>query len=204
MALDIEPCAGVYAPAEDSEMLATAAATLAYGRVLDLGCGTGLAGITAATRREVTDVVFCDVNPVALDCAKKNAKRNGTKQPTTFVESNLFTNLRGQVFDTIMFNPPYLPTAEDEKLNGEYNKAFDGGPTGRNTTDRFIKQVGAHLAKGGLALLVSSSLASSKMDGKGNEETKALLEQQGFVVEKLAEQSFFFERLALFTARRKA
>ena len=35
----------VYAPSDDTDLLVSAARKLAFGRVLDLGCGTGAVGI---------------------------------------------------------------------------------------------------------------------------------------------------------------
>ncbi len=191
---------GVYPPAEDSWLLQRAALRFARGRFLDLGCGTGIIGVTAALLPRVSQVVFTDVNPAALECARENAAANGVVPKSVFLRSNLFSRLRGELFDVIAFNPPYLPTARGEKLRGSINGAFDGGATGRRVTDRFIKAASSRLKDGGVLLLVSSSLASSALDGNGNEETRAKLEAEGFSVSLAAEDSFFFEKLAVFRA----
>ncbi|OIO26993.1 hypothetical protein AUJ14_00825 [Candidatus Micrarchaeota archaeon CG1_02_55_22] len=201
MDIKIEPCEGVYAPEEDSLLLAGAAARHAHCRILDLGCGTGLAGITAALKPEVNEVVFADINPLAIACSRGNAQRNGVLAKASFTESDLFNNLEGK-FDTIMFNPPYLPTAQDEHVKGLLDEAFDGGPDGRAVSDLFIKTVANFLNHNGIILLVSSSLASSEEDGKGNEETKKKLEDQGFAVEEIGRESFFFEKLVVLLARK--
>lgn len=201
MDLKIEPCEGVYAPEEDSVMLAGAAARHAKGRVLDLGCGTGLAGITAAFKPEVDAVAFADINPLAIACSRNNAQRNGVSTKASFTEGDLFDKLKGR-FDTILFNPPYLPTNEDEHVEGELDKAFDGGLDGRAVSDRFIKTAANFLEENGVILLVSSSLASTGEDGKGNEETKARLEKAGFKVEEIGRESFFFETIVVLLARK--
>jgi len=191
----------VYVPHEDSFLLAEAARTHAKGRSLDLGCGTGIAGLSAAQNRKVKEVVFADVNLDALKLAKHNAKENNLKKPYSFVQSDLFSNLAGQKFDTISFNPPYLPTGPEEKLIGPDNAAFDGGKDGRKVLDRFLKVFDHYLAKDGLLLLLNSSV-SAKDGLSGNDETKNKLEKKGFKVDVAGEQAFFFEKLVVFCCRR--
>lgn len=192
----------VYVPHEDSFLLADAARTHAKGRVLDLGCGTGIAGLAAARNSAVTEVVFADVNPDALKLAQTNAKANTLKKPHSFVRTDLFAALKGQQFDTICFNPPYLPTEKAEKIEGLENAAYDGGKDGRKVLDHFLKAFASHLAPGGLLLLLNSSV-STKDGVSGNAETQKALEKLGFKVEVVGEQAFFFEKLVVLLCRRR-
>lgn len=194
-------CPDVYSPQEDSWLLQKAVALHARGVFLDLGCATGIAGVTAALKKNVSKVVFADISNPALQCARENAAANNVLKKSVFVQTNLFSAFGKEKFDVICFNPPYLPTSESEKLPGNLNKAFDGGKNGRIVVDAFIPQARKHLRKNGFVLLVSSSLASTKLDGKGNEETKRKLERQGFAVEELFSDSFFFEKLVVFKAQ---
>lgn len=199
--LDVLPC--VYEPHDDSFLLAEAALKHARGRVLDLGCGTGIVGGLAAGRNKaVTEVVFADVNPEALKLAEKNVRQNSLKKLHSFVRTDLFSSLTGQKFDTICFNPPYLPTGKAEKVEGLENAAFDGGPNGRRVLDRFLAGFEAHLAKCGQLLLLNSSV-SAKDGESGNKITKKKLEKAGFAVETIGKKRFFFEELVVFKASRK-
>ena len=153
----ISVCDGVYEPREDSYLLADAVEEHARGRILDLGTGTGIQGITAAMRG--CDVTFSDINGKALECARINARRNGVDG--RFIESDMFENINGK-FDTIIFNPPYLPSRDRASID------LDGGKGGRELIDRFIASYKDRLEDGGIALLLESSLNDYAMDtGKG-------------------------------------
>ncbi|HEV8289500.1 MAG TPA: HemK2/MTQ2 family protein methyltransferase [Candidatus Norongarragalinales archaeon] len=183
----------VYPPQEDSLLLARAAFHNARGKILDLGCGTGIAGITATMNGNVERVVFADLNDAAVHAAKDNSSTLAT--PCDFVKTDIFENLKGK-FDTILFNPPYLPTANDEKLNDEENLAYDGGLDGRETIDRFLQSFNNHLAPNGKLLLVQSSLNDL-------EKTRKTLQEKGFVIELVGSASFFFERVEVWKVRRE-
>ena len=45
-------------------------------RVLDMGCGTGILGILAAKMGAATPVYAIDIDPVAVDSAKENSRKN--------------------------------------------------------------------------------------------------------------------------------
>lgn len=62
--------------------------------MLDLGTGSGVNGIVAAARS--SDVVAVDVNPSAVECARKNAELNGVGSRCGVRESDLFENVTGR------------------------------------------------------------------------------------------------------------
>jgi release factor glutamine methyltransferase len=181
----------VYQPAEDSFMLADAARSL-KGRVLDIGCGCGIASLSCA--RTADSVLGTDINPKAVECAKANAGGNSITN-ATFIQGDLFSGVEG-AFDAILFNPPYLPTADDEHVDGPLDKAFDGGEDGRQVLDRFLAGFDRYLRPSGVLLLVQSSL-------NGKEETVSSLERLGYAVEVMQRQDFFFEGLFLLKASKK-
>jgi len=175
----------VYYPAEDSFMLADAA--YPAGKVLEVGCGCGIASICWAKDNQVLGV---DINPDAVKISKENAKGNSGR--AEFMESDLFSNVSGK-FDAILFNPPYLPTNEEDRVKGDLNRAFDGGPDGRAVLGRFLQEFERYLAPSGRLFLVQSSL-------NGAEETISFLKNKGFMVEVVDRQEFFFEKLFLIRA----
>lgn len=182
----------VYTPHDDSFLLAEAACWHARGEVLDLGCGSGIAGLSAVRRCEVTKVTFADLNPIALKCAKVNAERNRLASKCEFKETRLFSAFAGQKFDTIMFNPPYLPTAPDE-VTSKLDEAWNGGPDGRRIIDPFLERVAGHLRPNGQLLFLSSSLTNTP-------KTVKVLRDNGFTVDKVGEKRFFFETLTVIRA----
>lgn len=75
-------------------------------RVMDLGCGCGIVGILAAKKCGAENVVMSDVDPNAVEMAKKNAEANGVGGVKA-VLSNGFDNVDEAGFDLILSNPPY-------------------------------------------------------------------------------------------------
>lgn len=72
-------------------------------RVLDLGCGWGVIGISIAKRHPDADVHLSDINPRAVALAKRNAKKNNVD--VTVHKSDIFENI-DDTFDVIVTNPP--------------------------------------------------------------------------------------------------
>jgi|SRR5579872_6585211 len=73
-------------------------------RVLDVGTGSGINAILAASKS--SNVTAIDINPIAIKSATYNAKLNGVGSRITFKKSDVFQNVRGK-FDLIIFNPPF-------------------------------------------------------------------------------------------------
>ncbi len=92
----------IYEPAEDSYLLEKHVREEAYGRVLDVGTGSGIQALAAASNSKVRDVTAVDVNPEAVSSLK------GKNRKITVKQSDLFENVTGK-FNIIIFNPPYLP-----------------------------------------------------------------------------------------------
>ena len=75
-------------------------------KVMDLGCGCGIVGITAAKKCGAENVVMADIDPNAVETAKKNAESNGVPGVKAVV-SNGFDSVDEAGFDLILSNPPY-------------------------------------------------------------------------------------------------
>lgn len=75
------------------------------GKILDVGCGYGVIGITLATNNKVTEVTMIDVNHRALELAKRNSLRNKVEEKTKVLESNGFEQIK-EKYDAIVTNPP--------------------------------------------------------------------------------------------------
>lgn len=73
-------------------------------RVLDIGTGSGVNAILAATKG--AKVLAVDINPRAVDAARANAERNGLADRIEVRESDVFSGVEGR-FDLIVFDPPF-------------------------------------------------------------------------------------------------
>ena len=168
----------VYETAEDSELLGKFVKKYAAGSVLDMGTGSGYLAAVSGTKKAVKSVVGVDVDPSAIEICKKTLKDKKYR----FVLSDLFKDVKG-VFDTIVFNPPYLP--DDPK---EHDIALHGGKHGYETIVRFLNTAGDHLTSQGKILLLYSSL--SKED-----KVMQALERNLFEHKQVAKTHLFFEDL---------
>ncbi|OTF00914.1 HemK2/MTQ2 family protein methyltransferase [Halorubrum sp. SD683] len=176
----------VYQPAEDSGLLAEAAVAEARGRVLEVGTGSGWVAARVASERDL-DVVGSDLNP--------HAARQARDRGVGAVVADLLSPFRADTFDTVCFNPPYLPTDPENEWSDWMEHALSGGESGRELIEPFLADVGRVLAPGGVVLLLVSSLT-------GYEEVLALIEEAGFDHEVVVEESFPFETLTVLALRR--
>lgn len=176
----------VYEPAEDSFLLADAALEEAEPgmRILEIGAGSGF--VSAVIRANVKGIrIFAtEINPHAALCAKAN----GVEVIRTDLFRGLKPGSKGTPFDLILFNPPYLPTSEEEKVTGWLNYAFDGGTSGRETLDRFLDEVRNYLKPGGRVLVLISSIT-------GFEAVKDRMLKMGFEVDVVLRKKVSFEEL---------
>jgi release factor glutamine methyltransferase len=168
-----------YKPREDSFLILKHIKDYAKGNVLDMGTGSGILAIEAA--KYADKVVGADINDQSLFLAEKNAKKAGLTN-LKFKYSDLFSSIN-EVFDLIVFNPPYLPS--DERIK---DVALDGGKSGYEVIECFISKANDHLEKDGRILLLFSSLTSKEDVDRiidGNLFDKKLIDKQKLFYEEL-------------------
>lgn len=187
--MEFQTCQNVYEPAEDTFLLAENLKVKKTDKVLELGTGTGIIAIIIS--KIADSVVAVDINKYAVECARKNSVINHANIDIRL--GDLFDPLKDEKFDTILFNTPYLPTNEDERVDDELEAAWDGGVDGRVVINRFIEEVSEHLNPNGCVQLVQSSLSNV-------EETIGRLMEKGFQVSITASERFFFEEVVVITA----
>jgi len=193
--MEIQVSENVYKPAEDSFLIADQIQDKRVKRALDLGTGCGILALICA--EEAEEVVATDLNPYAVDCTKKNAQRNGLEHKIDFLIGDLFSPLtEGEVFDLIIFNPPYLPAIDSSSSDDYMSLSWYGGKNGRLVIERFLHQFPNFLKREGELLLVQSSLS-------GIEATLEKLHANGFKVEIVATKHFQFEEIAVIQCQRE-
>lgn len=181
--IDIAEDPEVYPPSDDSILLIESLDVVPKEKVLEVGCGSGVVSIHCA--KNGCYVTAVDVNPRAVELARRNAEANGTD--IRVLESDVYGNVDG-VFDTIVFNLPYLPVDEE----GLLAKAWSGGPDGLGPLPRLLDGAPDHLVPDGRVVVVVSSLT----------EPRALEEAlEGYEVRTIGEQRLFFERLSVLEIR---
>lgn len=147
--------------------------------VLDMGCGSGVLGLTLAAERPGWLVTLADVSPAALALAAENAAALAIAN-VAWLATDLFSAVSG-TFDGLVANLPYVPETERPTLSREVLHdpalALFGGPDGLAVLARFIPEAFHHLNPGGwLALEIGHDQAS---------QVTAMLQQSGFTAIQL-------------------
>jgi len=125
-------------------------------RIAELGTGSGCIAITVAHALPTCLVVAVELSWVALRVAGKNILRHELASQVQLVQGSWTAPLRGR-FDGIMSNPPYVPSAQMDRLppdvRHEPRLSLDGGDDGMRDLRELMRQAPAALASGGLLVL---------------------------------------------------
>jgi release factor glutamine methyltransferase len=176
----------LYEPAEDSLLLEGQVKKYAKGTVLDMGTGSGIQAKAAASLKGVKSVLAADIQKEVISHCRKTVKNRKIK----FIQSNLFSKIKKKKFDTIIFNPPYLPA--EPKLK---DITVEGGAKGYETVERFLRNAGGHLKDGGEMLLLISSLTKQQ-------KCEELMRKNLFDFEEISRKHIFFEDLIVYRIKK--
>lgn len=153
-------------------------------RVLDMGCGSGVIGITLALElaQHQPEVIMADISDAALSLTLENATTLGAKVKT--YRSDLFSAwdspaegavLPPDLFNLVLANLPYVPEGESVSAEVQHDPAtaLYGGTDGLDIVRRFIKEALPHLESGALVIL--------EVGHNQGETTRALMEELGYI-----------------------
>lgn len=140
-------------PRPETEGLVELALSLVpTGRALDLGTGSGCIALALADEGRYHDVTGVERSPEALALASENAARTG--HSVRWLEGDWCTPVRGERFDLVVSNPPYLTVGEWAGLEAsvrdwEPAAALASGADGLADLRRLLTEVPAILGPGG-------------------------------------------------------
>lgn len=154
-------------------------------QALDFGTGSGCLAIALAVKCPTVEIFSVDVSKEALEIAKQNVARHNVVDRIKFFQGDGFAALPEQIrFDLIISNPPYIPTAEIEKLQAEVRDfdprgALDGGADGLDFYRRIAVEAKPFLKTDGRLMLEFG-------DGQA-EAIQKIFENEKWVVEAVRE-----------------
>jgi release factor glutamine methyltransferase len=141
-------------------------------RILDLGTGSGAIALAIQSKRPCAQVHATDASADALELARTNA--TALKLPVQFHQGSWLDAVKGQQFDLIVSNPPYIAAADPHlaALTHEPLQALASGADGLEDIRHIIAQAPTHLHTGGWLLLEHGYDQAAPV--------RELLEKQGF------------------------
>ena len=151
----------VLIPRQDTEILVEEVIKISkemrVKKILDLCTGSGAIAVSLAKYLSDVEITAIDISHKAIKTAKKNAVFHKVEDRITFLESDLFGNLKNQKYDLIVSNPPYIKKDLIKKLDKQVQKepyiALDGGYDGLDFYRKIIKEAYEYLKYGGYLCL---------------------------------------------------
>jgi release factor glutamine methyltransferase len=149
----------VLIPRPETEVLVQHVLDWAAGRdnlsAVDVGTGSGAIALALATEGPFARVVAIDAQGDALAAARENHHFAAPGAPVEFRLGDLLDPVRGERFDAVVSNPPYVGDEEAAALDPEVREwepatALFAGVGGMEVIRRLVPQAAGVLVPGGL------------------------------------------------------
>lgn len=166
--------AGIYQPHPTSSSVFLLRTLLrerpALGQGLELGCGSGVVGLSLLRHGLAHQMVMTDVDVHAVRAAGRNADALNLATRSRFCHGNLFEPVAGETFDSIVFNLPLLHRPHE----GSRHIALDDPQA--SVTGAFFEQATRFLKPGGKGYFSYSNISEpALLDGFSNRAKVSLL-----------------------------
>jgi ribosomal protein L3 glutamine methyltransferase len=126
-------------------------------RILDVGTGSGAIALAAAVAFPRGKVDAVDVSAAALQVARRNRRRLNLGKRVRMLQSDHFDAVKGQRYDIIVSNPPYVGRAEMRRLPREYRHeprlGLASGADGLDSVRAIFAAARRHLSRDGILVV---------------------------------------------------
>lgn len=126
-------------------------------RVLDMCTGSGCIGIASLQAVPHAQVDLVDISAEAIAVAEQNIALHGVQDQVRAIQSDLFSQLRGERYDLIISNPPYVDADEIAAMPAEFHHepmlGLASGHDGLDLTRRLLAEAAEHLTDNGVLMV---------------------------------------------------
>ena len=113
--------------------------------IIDLGCGSGVIGLSLENKLSTKSVDLVDISEEALEVAKIN--RDNLNSKANLIHSDMWKSITNK-YDIVVSNPPYIKTNEEiEEIvkNNEPHLALYAGIDGLDCYRKIFESIKPHL-----------------------------------------------------------
>jgi release factor glutamine methyltransferase len=137
---------------------------------VDVGTGSGAIALALATEGPFSRIVATDAQADALAAARENHAHAAPDAPVEFRLGDLLAPVRGEAFDVVVSNPPYVGSEEAASLDPEVRDwepatALFAGVGGLDVIRRLVPQAAQALKPGGLLALETGAAQGAAVRG---------------------------------------
>lgn len=149
---------GSFCPRPETELLVEAVVARHPSSVLEIGTGTGCLAFAIARTLPACRVVSVEIDPAAHALALRNRAALGLDSRVDLRLGSLFSPVRDdERFDTLVSNPPYIPSMECDRLMPEVARfepraALDGGPDGLDVVRKIVEGASDTMSAGRISI----------------------------------------------------
>ena len=150
--------------------------------ILDVGCGSGILGITTYLENPRWKITLSDISKDAIQLAKQNIESFNLSTKISIIEANLLPN--NLYFDVVIANLPYVPTNLVDKLDiaKEPKLALFAGKDGLDVYRDLFKQLGDTKTKPTYLFIESLTEQQVELIKTGSSNKYSLLKQTDFTL----------------------